>query len=230
VASSPGLDPAGSAPAGSAPVPRVNPMKGRVVARGETTASAGNVANIITVLRIMLAPVFVWMLLTDDGDNGMFRYLAAGLFILAIVTDAVDGFLARDRNLVTDQGKLLDPIADKILIGAALVSLSILAELPWWVTAVILVREIGITVWRLVALRDHVIPAGILGKIKTWVQAIAISVALVPFPALLGEWFNVVNLVLMSTAVVLTIVSGVEYLRAAWVADRAKKTAAAAAS
>ena len=207
-----------------------NPMKGRVVSRGDTAASAGNVANIITVLRILLAPVFVWMLLTDAGDNGLFRYLAAGLFILAIVTDAVDGFLARDRNLVTDQGKLLDPIADKVLIGAALVSLSILGELPWWVTIVILVREVGITVWRLVALRDHVIPAGILGKVKTWVQAIAISVALVPFPAVLGEWFNVVNLVLMSAAVILTIVSGVEYLWAAWVADRAKKTAAAAAS
>jgi CDP-diacylglycerol--glycerol-3-phosphate 3-phosphatidyltransferase len=204
-----------------------NPMKGRVVSRGDTVASAGNVANIITVLRILLAPVFVWMLLTDAGDNGLFRYLAAGLFILAIVTDAVDGFLARDRNLVTDQGKLLDPIADKVLIGAALVSLSILAELPWWVTIVILVREVGITVWRLVALRDHVIPAGILGKVKTWVQAIAISVALVPFPAVLGEWFNVVNLVLMSAALILTIVSGLEYLWAAWVADRAKRAAAA---
>jgi CDP-diacylglycerol--glycerol-3-phosphate 3-phosphatidyltransferase len=86
---------------------------------------------------------------------------------------------------------------------------------------------VGITVWRLVALRDHVIPAGILGKVKTWVQAIAISVALVPFPALLGEWFNVVNLVLMSAALILTIVSGLEYLWAAWVADRAKRAAAA---
>ena len=207
-----------------------NPMKGRVVSRGETTASAGNVANIVTVARILLAPVFVWMLIVDGGDGGLFRWLAAGLFLLAILTDAVDGFLARDRNLVTDQGKLLDPIADKVLIGAALVSLSILAELPWWVTIVILVREVGITVWRLVALRHQVIPAGILGKIKTWVQAIAISVALVPFPALLGEWFNVVNLVLMTAAVILTVVSGVEYLGAAWVADRAKKTAEAATS
>jgi CDP-diacylglycerol--glycerol-3-phosphate 3-phosphatidyltransferase len=225
VASSPGPDPAGPAPAA-----RVNPMKGRVVSRGETTASAGNVANIITVVRILLAPVFAWMLITDAGDNGLFRYLAAGLFILAIVTDAVDGFLARSRNLVTDQGKLLDPIADKVLIGAALVSLSILGELPWWVTIVILVREVGITVLRLALLRDHVIPAGLLGKVKTWVQAIAISVALVPFPSLFGEWVHVVNLVLMSAAVVLTLVSGVEYLWAAWVSDRAKKTAAAAAS
>jgi CDP-diacylglycerol--glycerol-3-phosphate 3-phosphatidyltransferase len=88
------------------------------------------------------------------------------------------------------------------------------------VTAVILVREVGITVWRLVALRDHVIPAGILGKVKTWVQAIAIAFALVPFPSLLGQWMNVVNLVLMSAAVVLTLVSGVEYLWHAWRAHR----------
>lgn len=207
------------------PAARPNPMKGRVVARGETTASAGNVANIVTVARILLAPVFVYLLIVDAGDNGVFRWVAAGLFLVAILTDAVDGFLARDRNLVTDQGKLLDPIADKVLIGGALVGLSILGELPWWVTVVILVREVGITVWRLVALRNHVIPAGILGKVKTWVQAIAIGFALVPFPVLLGEWMNVVNFVLMSAAVVLTLISGVEYLWHAWKADRAKKAA-----
>ncbi len=193
-----------------------NPMKGRVASRGESPASAGNVANIVTVLRILLAPVFIWMLIADDGAGGLFRWLAAALFLVAILTDAVDGFLARDRNLVTDQGKLLDPIADKVLIGGALVGLSILAELPWWVTIVILVREVGITVWRLVALRDRVIPAGILGKIKTWVQAIAIAFALVPLPALLGEWMNVVNFVLMSAALVPTAASGVEYLYEAW--------------
>jgi CDP-diacylglycerol--glycerol-3-phosphate 3-phosphatidyltransferase len=204
---------------------RVNPMKGRVVARGESTASAGNVANIVTVARILLAPVFVWLLIADDHQNGLLRWIAAGLFLLAILTDAVDGFLARDRNLVTDQGKLLDPIADKVLIGGALVSLSILGELPWWVTIVILVREVGITVWRLVALRDRVIPAGILGKVKTWVQAIAISFALVPFPSLLGEWMNVVNLILMTAALILTVLSGVEYLWAAWRSGRAGKAA-----
>jgi CDP-diacylglycerol--glycerol-3-phosphate 3-phosphatidyltransferase len=204
------------------------PMRGRVVSAGDTPASTGNVANIITVVRILLAPVFIWMLLVDDGADGLLRYLAAGLFILAIVTDSVDGLLARRQNLVTDFGKILDPIADKVLIGGALVGLSILGELPWWVTVVILVREVGITVWRLVALRDHVIPAGILGKVKTWVQAIAIAFALVPFPSLFGDGMNVVNLVLMSAAVVLTLVSGVEYLYQAWRADRAKKAAALA--
>ncbi|MBX3194989.1 MAG: CDP-diacylglycerol--glycerol-3-phosphate 3-phosphatidyltransferase [Microbacteriaceae bacterium] len=202
-------------------------MRGRVASRGETPASAGNVANIVTVVRILMAPVFVWLLLTDAGEGGWLRWIATGLFVLAIVTDAVDGFLARSRNLITDQGKLLDPIADKILIGGALVALSILGELPWWVTVVILVRELGITALRLAVLRDHVIAASILGKVKTWAQAIAVGFALGPLPAVLGEWMNVVNLVLMSVAVILTVVSGVEYLWQAWRSDRAKKAAAA---
>ena len=122
--------------------------------------------------------------------------MAAGLFILAI-RDRRRRRIARPRrNLVTDLGKLLDPIADKVLIGGALVALSILGELPWWVTVVILVREVGITVLRLVALRDHVIPAGILGKVKTWVQTIAISFAIVPLWHFFGELVNVVNAVL----------------------------------
>jgi len=210
------------------PTARANPMKGRVASRGETPASAGNVANIVTVVRILLAPVFVWLLIADGGAGGVLRWVATGMFVLAIGTDAVDGFLARSRNLVTDQGKLLDPIADKILIGGALVALSVLGELPWWVTGVILLREVGITVWRLVALRDRVIPAGLLGKVKTWAQAVATGFALAPLPALLGEWMNVVNLVLMSAAVVLTVVSGVEYLWQAWRAGREKKARAAA--
>jgi CDP-diacylglycerol--glycerol-3-phosphate 3-phosphatidyltransferase len=207
--------------------PRTNPMRGRVVSRGETTASAGNVANIVTVARILLAPVFIWLLIADAGEGGVLRWVAAGLFLVAILTDAVDGFLARSRNLITDQGKLLDPIADKVLIGGALVSLSILLELPWWVTIVILVRELGITALRLAVLRDHVIAASILGKVKTVVQAVAISFALVPLPQLLGGWMNTVNFVLMAAALLLTIVSGVEYLWQAWRADREKKAAAA---
>lgn len=187
-------------------------MRGRVVRDGEGTASAGNLANIITVFRMLLAPVFVVLLLLDDGDDGYLRYIAGGLFILASATDGVDGFLARRLNLVTDAGKLLDPIADKVLTGGALVSLSILGELPWWVTGVILLREVGITVLRLVALRDHVIAASILGKIKTWVQIIAISFAIVPLWNFFGDGMHVVNAVLMTLAVVITLVSGAEYL------------------
>jgi CDP-diacylglycerol--glycerol-3-phosphate 3-phosphatidyltransferase len=198
------------------PAGKVNPMRGRVVRGGEGTVSVGNAANLITVARILMAPVFVALLLIDGGGDGVLRYVAGGLFILASATDGVDGFLARRRNLVTDAGKLLDPIADKVLTGGALVALSILAELPWWVTIVILVREVGITVLRFVALRDHVIPASILGKIKTWVQIIAISFAIVPLWTFLGSWMHVLNAVLMTLAVIITLVSGAEYLWQAW--------------
>jgi CDP-diacylglycerol--glycerol-3-phosphate 3-phosphatidyltransferase len=95
-------------------------MRGRVVRSGDTPASNGNLANIITVIRILLAPLFIWLLLEDAGSLGPLRYIAAALFILAIVTDSVDGLLARRQNLVTDFGKILDPIADKVLIGGAL--------------------------------------------------------------------------------------------------------------
>ncbi len=198
------------------PTPRVNPMRGRVVRGGEGTVSAGNVANIVTVVRMLLAPVFVVLLLLDGGTDGYLRYIAGGLFILASATDGVDGFLARRRNLVTDAGKLLDPIADKVLTGGALVSLSILGELPWWVTGVILVREVGITVLRIVALRDHVIAASILGKVKTWVQIIAISAAILPLWNFFGDGMHVVNAVVMTLAVIVTLVSGAEYLWQAW--------------
>lgn len=194
-------------------------LRGRVARSGETPASTGNVANIITVVRILLAPVFIWLLVADSNefgaDNhefGLLRYLAAGLFILAIATDGIDGLLARRQNLVTDVGKLLDPIADKVLIGAALVTLSILGELWWWVTIVILVREFGITAFRLAVVRDRVIPASRGGKLKTIVQAIAISFYLVPTWLLLGDWVHWFNAVLMGVALVFTVVTGIDYL------------------
>lgn len=198
------------------PPPRVNPMRGRVVRRGDDVASAGNVANIVTVARILMAPAFVVLLLLDGGADGILRYVAGGLFIVASATDGVDGFLARRRNLVTDAGKLLDPIADKILIGGALVSLSILGDVAWWITIAILVREVGITVLRFVALRDHVIPASLLGKVKTWVQVIAISVAIVPLWTFLGDWVLTFGFWLLVLAVAITLVSGAEYLWQAW--------------
>ncbi|MCS5714354.1 CDP-diacylglycerol--glycerol-3-phosphate 3-phosphatidyltransferase [Herbiconiux sp. CPCC 205716] len=171
-----------------------------------------NLPNAITVVRILLAPVFFVMLLVDNGADGGLRWAAAVLFILAIATDGIDGHIARSRNLVTDLGKLLDPIADKVLTGAALVGLSILAELPWWVTIVILVREVGITVWRFVQLSDRVIPASRGGKLKTLAQSVAISLALLPFPNLLGDWVNWVNAVFMAIALVLTVVTGIDYI------------------
>lgn len=191
-------------------------MKGRVASKGDTPASNGNVANIITVARILLAPIFIWLLLADNGTFGVLRYVAAGLFILAIATDSLDGQLARGRNLVTDVGIILDPIADKVLIGGALVALSILGELWWWVTILILVREFGITIFRFIALRDRVIPASWAGKIKTIVQAVAISLFLVPTWLLVGDWVHVFNWIVMGLALALTIYSGIEYLVRAW--------------
>ncbi len=204
---------------------RSNPMRGRVVRAGETPASMGNIANIITIVRILLAPVFVWLMMLDGGELGVWRWIAGALFIVSITTDSVDGFLARSRNLVTDFGKLVDPIADKILVGAALVTLSALDELWWWVTIVILVREFGITIFRFLMLRDHVIPAGFLGKLKTVIQAVAVSFALVPLWTVLGDWVLWLNWALMGLALVLTVVSGLQYLWDAWRVTRAAKVA-----
>ena len=181
-----------------------------------TRPSNWNVPNLITVVRILLAPVFIWMLLADNGAHDTLRWAAAVLFIIAIATDGIDGMIARRHNLVTDLGKILDPIADKILTGGALVCLSILGELPWWVTIVILVREIGITVFRFVMLRDRVIPASRGGKLKTIAQSVSISLALLPFWLVFGEWVHWLNTATMSIALVLTVVSGLDYLVSAW--------------
>ena len=172
-----------------------------------------NVPNAITVVRILLAPVFIWMLLDDNGADGAMRWAAGILFIVAIATDGLDGYIARRYNLVTDLGKILDPIADKGLTGSALVCLAILGELPWWVVVVVLVREIGITVWRMVELRrGRVIPASRGGKLKTLSQAVAISLALLPLWTVFGDWVHWLNGVTMTIAVLLTVVSGLDYL------------------
>jgi CDP-diacylglycerol--glycerol-3-phosphate 3-phosphatidyltransferase len=191
-------------------------LSGRVLSKGDTPASNANIANLITVVRILVAPLFLWLLLADDGALGPLRYVAAALFIVAIVTDSLDGYLARSRNLVTNVGIILDPIADKVLIGGGLIGLAILGELWWWVALVILVREFGITIFRFIALRDRVIPASRGGKAKTIVQAIAISLFLVPLWRFLGEWVHGLGYVVMALAVALTVYSGIDYLVKAW--------------
>lgn len=171
-----------------------------------------NAPNVITGARIVATPFFIWMLLADAGQQGWLRWAAAVFFVVAIATDAWDGHIARSRGLITDLGKLLDPIADKFLTGGALVGLSILGELPWWVTVVVLLREIGITVHRLFEARSVVVAAAWMGKLKTVAQSVAISLALFPFASLLGDWVNWVNIVTMTVAVALTIASGIDYV------------------
>ena len=177
-----------------------------------TPPSRWNLPNLITLVRILLTPVFVWLLFLDNGADGVARYAAAAFFLLAIATDGVDGAIARRRNLVTNLGAILDPIADKVATGSALVALSILHELPWWVTIVILVREVGITALRFVVLSKRVIPASRGGKVKTVLQSLAISLALVPLWTIFGDWVNGVNMVVMSVAVVVTVLTGLDYL------------------
>lgn len=168
--------------------------------------------NAITIARILCAPVFLWLLLADGGADGPLRWWAAVLFIVAIATDGVDGFIARRYRIVTDLGKLLDPIADKVLTGFAFIGLSILLELPWWVTIVVLIREVGITVHRLVVASDHVVAAAWMGKLKTVAQSVALSLALLPLATVVGEWIVWLNIVTMWIAVILTIASGIDYV------------------
>ena len=178
----------------------------------DAAPSAWNAANVLTVLRIVLVPFFAWALLADGGHTTTGRLLATALFVVAAATDRLDGWLARRSGQVTDLGKMLDPIADKVLIGTALVLLSWLGDLPWWVTVVILVRELGITAMRFFLLRYVVLPASRGGKLKTVLQSVAIGLYLLPLDALPG-FVSVVATILMGAALVVTVVTGVDYAR-----------------
>ncbi len=174
-----------------------------------------NLPNILTMLRIVLVPFFIWFLILDapglQAQNGPWRWAAAFVFAVAIYTDKLDGDIARSRGLVTDFGKIADPIADKLLIGSALVMLSLLQELPWWVTILILVREWGITALRFYVIRYGVIPASRGGKLKTVVQTVAIFLYVLPL-ASLAPWLGVVAFVVMMAALAITLWTGGEYV------------------
>lgn len=180
----------------------------------DAVPSAWNLANTLTVLRIALVPFFAWALLSDGGDSTSGRLIATAIFVVAAATDLVDGWLARRSSSVTDLGKILDPIADKLLVGTALVLLSWLGDLPWWVTVVILVREIGITVMRFFLLRYVVLPASRGGKLKTMLQSVAIGLYLLPLDVL-PEWITWAAIGFMAAALVVTVVTGIDYVRAA---------------
>ncbi|MGH3863294.1 CDP-diacylglycerol--glycerol-3-phosphate 3-phosphatidyltransferase [Actinokineospora sp.] len=167
-----------------------------------------NIANLLTLSRLALVPVFLVALFTGDGHDTTWRLIATAVFGVASVTDHVDGWLARKHGLITDFGKIADPIADKALTGAALVGLSVLGDLPWWVTLVIAAREIGVTLLRFWVIRQGVIPASPGGKLKTLTQILAITLFLLPLPA---GWL-VVAWTIMGVAIALTVVTGVDYV------------------
>ncbi len=175
--------------------------------------SPWNLPNALTVLRILLVPVFGMLLFVDGGHNATSRFVALAVFLVAMATDRLDGELARRHSLVTTVGKLLDPIADKALIGMAFIGLSVIDVVPWWVTVVVLARELGVTVTRLVVIRHGVIAAGRGGKIKTVAQTLAVSLLLVPtwvLPA--APVWSITAYVALVVAVALTVMSGVDYL------------------
>ena len=178
-------------------------------------ASAWNVPNALTVLRLVMVPVFAWALLAHPDSIG-WRVASTAIFVVAILTDAVDGKVARKYDLVTSFGKLADPIADKALTGMAFIGLSVLGELPWWITVVILVREWGITVLRFVVIRYGVIAADRGGKLKTLLQAVALTLFLLPLLMVPGlHWIHTVAWVVMIAALVLTVLTGANYVRSA---------------
>jgi CDP-diacylglycerol--glycerol-3-phosphate 3-phosphatidyltransferase len=183
-----------------------------------------NLPNALTMLRLLLVPVFAWLLLRNGGDDSASRVWAAVVFVVAGATDFVDGELARRMNLVTSFGKIVDPIADKALTGTALLGLSYLGDLPWWVTIVILVREIGVTLLRFAVIKYGVIAASRGGKAKTLAQMLAILLYLLP----LSGWLVTVRTGVMVVAVVLTVVTGFDYVKRAMRLRRASRAETAA--
>lgn len=179
---------------------------------GPPETTPWNVPNALTAFRCVLVPVFAWMLLAHPDDVG-WRIATTVVFTMAILTDSIDGYVARKYNIITRFGKLADPIADKALTGMAFIGLSIIGELAWWVTIVILVREWGITVMRFFMLRYGVMAANRGGKIKTVLQAVALILYLLPLPV--SGPLHWLAVVMMAAAFLVTVLTGLDYVREA---------------
>ena len=185
----------------------------------ERKRSNWNVPNALTTLRIVMVPFFGWALLHDGGDSVGWRWVAYALFVVAMFTDKIDGDLARKHDLITNFGKIADPIADKAITGMAFVGLSIIYPVLWWVTIPVLVREWGVTAARLSIAKEVVMPAKQSGKVKTMAQALALGGLVAPFHYLPGGWDVPGEIVwwlalaLLAVAVVLTMTSGAEFVR-----------------
>ena len=183
------------------------PQSGSMAGR----ARIANLANVLTLLRLVLVPIFLLALFVGDGHQIACRLVAFVIFAIACLTDRFDGLLARNYGMATEFGAFVDPIADKALIGSALIGLSMLGDLPWWVTVVIMTREVVVTLLRLAVIRRGVIPASWGGKLKTVVQAVAIGLFLLPWADMSGP-FLVGASVVMGIAIVLTVVTGIDYV------------------
>jgi CDP-diacylglycerol--glycerol-3-phosphate 3-phosphatidyltransferase len=194
-----------------------------------TPVSNWNLPNALTTLRIVMVPFFGWALLHDGGDSVLWRCIAFGLFVVAMITDKIDGDIARARNLVTNFGKIADPIADKAITGMAFIGLSIVGDIWWWVTILVLLREWSVTLLRLSVAKHVVIAASQSGKIKTTLQAIALSGLLLPFPhgegshegnfdflGVAGEVLFYTSQAFLAGAVAMTLWSGYEFFRDVW--------------
>ncbi len=186
----------------------------------QTTAPSNwNVPNALTTLRILMVPFFGWALLVDGGDSVLWRCVAWGIFVAAMITDKIDGDLARKYNLVTNFGKIADPMADKAITGMAFIGLSIIGELWWWVTIVILVREWSVTIMRLSVAKHVVIAAAQGGKIKTVLQTVALAGLLLPLRSFDGTFGAVTEVLwwgfaaVMAAALAATVWTGLEFFR-----------------
>lgn len=195
---------------------REHPLPPDHAADKPTTTSVWNVANALTALRLLAVPLLGYLLLQDSQDS---RNLATLVFLLASLTDLLDGFAARKFGLITTLGKVADPIADKFLTGVALLGLSYLGALPWWVTIVIIAREICVTLLRFWVIEHGVISASRGGKTKTLLQIVAISMYLYVWPEGASESFtnfwDFAKISVMTLAVVLTITTAIAYIRKA---------------
>ena len=182
-----------------------------------------NLPNVLTTFRIVMVPFFGWALLHDGGDSILWRTVAFVLFVGAMITDKIDGDIARARNLVTNFGKIADPIADKAITGMAFIGLSIVGDIWWWVTIVVLLREWSVTLLRLSILKQVVVAAAWSGKVKTVLQAVALSTLCLPLRQVTGEpWDTLGNVlfyaaqVVLAGAVAVTMWSGYEFFRDVW--------------
>jgi CDP-diacylglycerol--glycerol-3-phosphate 3-phosphatidyltransferase len=165
-----------------------------------------NIPNALTVARLLMVPVFGYLVLGVTQTQTA-QWAGAIVFLIAAITDLVDGVWARKYGLITNFGKIADPIADKALIGTALIALSIMGEIPWWVTGVILFREIAITIMRFWVINHGVIPASRGGKVKTASQIVAIVAFLIP----VSGWVDLVAQMSLGVALAMTIVTGIDY-------------------